>query len=393
MNTISLLSQFTAVLFTIVLIIQIGIRQDRQRYSNKLLLAFLITSSYAVILFMIESNGYFEEFWFLYKTAMPSSLIIPGLAYLYIRSVILDEQRFRKFDWIHFVPFIIGLIQYLPYYLSSSDFKIQTVQGLLIQSNLDQTIGIVSEPVIFIFRMSIILFYLLLIPKILLKTFDADKENRFSKKLTSEVKRWVRVFGFSYWINNVTIILYYLVLLNPKIYDFSSNVSEYGDPLIITLFNSTMVFYSAYLLIKPDILLGMHSMKIDGNGVFKKSGLNQDQIESCFKDVYSHIKNERLYQNSNFRIQDLAVRLNYSIRDISLAINLCYDNNFNQLVNDFRIEECILKLKDGYLDNFTLESLAKECGFSSRSTFFNSFKLKTGITPKQFLESLESFNQ
>ena len=41
-------------------------------------------------------------------------------------------------------------------------------------------------------------------------------------------------------------------------------------------------------------------------------------------------------------------------------------------------------IKDGYLENKTIDSLSLEFGFNSPITFFNNFKKLNGISPKDF---------
>ena len=39
-------------------------------------------------------------------------------------------------------------------------------------------------------------------------------------------------------------------------------------------------------------------------------------------------------------------------------------------------------------DKLTLDAISKKAGFVSRSTFISSFKLRTGLTPSEFIETL-----
>lgn len=387
LSTISPFFQLAAILFSILLIFQILLREDRQRFSNKLLLSFLILSSYSIFMYILEITGILKYFWFLYRTAMPTSLIIPGVVYLYVRSVIFDEQEFQKHGWIHFIPLIIGIIQYAPYFTSSSNFKIQTVELVLSDRSHVLEIGILDEKIFSLIRIAIASIYLFLTSVILINNLRTRTQVNHSLAFQNQVKRWIHFFGFSYGLNNLAIILYFIFLISPS---FSSNfpvLYENGGVLITLTFNSTLVFYSSYLLIKPEILIGMQSQKnIYSQNKKSNSDFLESQLEHDYQLIKSLIEEKKLFLNTNLKIQDIAVELNMPIRRASLVVNNCFNENFNQLINSFRIRYAIEKIEDGYLEKYTLDSLCKETGFKSRSNFYLSFKSKTGMTPKQFLE-------
>jgi len=47
-------------------------------------------------------------------------------------------------------------------------------------------------------------------------------------------------------------------------------------------------------------------------------------------------------------------------------------------------------LKNGLTGTITIDGIGVDSGFKSRSTFYEAFKAETGMTPSQYLESLET---
>jgi len=43
---------------------------------------------------------------------------------------------------------------------------------------------------------------------------------------------------------------------------------------------------------------------------------------------------------------------------------------------------------DAESSKYTLSALAEQCGFSSRASFFRSFKKLTGITPNEYIRGI-----
>ncbi|WP_299819202.1 AraC family transcriptional regulator [uncultured Pontibacter sp.] len=47
--------------------------------------------------------------------------------------------------------------------------------------------------------------------------------------------------------------------------------------------------------------------------------------------------------------------------------------------------------KEGVLQNFTMEALALQAGFASRSGFYKAFNKAEGITSKAYLAAIKNF--
>jgi len=73
---------------------------------------------------------------------------------------------------------------------------------------------------------------------------------------------------------------------------------------------------------------------------------------------------------------------------LSYVINKGFAKNFNDLINEYRIEE--VKSKLAAADDSTLLAVAFDAGFNSKATFNRAFKKFTGLSPKEFQESLKS---
>jgi AraC-like DNA-binding protein len=72
---------------------------------------------------------------------------------------------------------------------------------------------------------------------------------------------------------------------------------------------------------------------------------------------------------------------------VSQVINEKYDNNFNHLLNEYRIKESCRRMNDtDNYGNYTIESIALSVGFKSRSNFISTFKRFTGLTPSAYLK-------
>lgn len=74
---------------------------------------------------------------------------------------------------------------------------------------------------------------------------------------------------------------------------------------------------------------------------------------------------------------------------ISNIKNGAFSKNFNDFVNEFRIEEVKNKLQNDAAENSNLLGIAFDCGFNSKATFNRGFKKITDISPKEFYENVK----
>jgi|GEM_PF-971532 len=90
-------------------------------------------------------------------------------------------------------------------------------------------------------------------------------------------------------------------------------------------------------------------------------------------------------------LTSLAKSMDTNTKYLSDVINRNKRVNFNQYINDQRIQYIIEKMKSEpkYL-NYKIFYLAEECGFSSQSSFSTVFKSVTGISPLSFIKFLKN---
>jgi len=114
--------------------------------------------------------------------------------------------------------------------------------------------------------------------------------------------------------------------------------------------------------------------------------LEKGELEDIKQAIINYMETDTPYLNPNLKLDDMAKSINYPKIKISQVLNLHLDTNFSNLVSKYRIEIFKEKAKEGMLQQYTLSALAKECGFSSRSSFFHTVKKLTGQTPAEFLK-------
>jgi AraC-like DNA-binding protein len=166
-------------------------------------------------------------------------------------------------------------------------------------------------------------------------------------------------------------------------------------------------FICIYLILKPKILFGLvgwEKIKLHDTVNEKQTTISQIKLKYQGNLVFSldqrlaykSLIEEYLRQNNPFttvgyKIKDLSIELGMPVYILSSFINQEYAKNFNEFINDFRIEYINDKLKSSPdTANFTLNAIAKSAGFNSRTSFIDAVKRKTGMIPSVYFFGVDS---
>lgn len=115
---------------------------------------------------------------------------------------------------------------------------------------------------------------------------------------------------------------------------------------------------------------------------------NSPEIDYWKSKIELLIQSEKLYQNPELTLTDLAKKLETNVSIISKTINQGFRMNFNDCINTYRIEAIKDSFAKGEHKKSTLLGIAYDCGFNSKATFNRAFKKNTGKTPKEFVAAL-----
>ncbi|CAM1353596.1 helix-turn-helix domain-containing protein [Tenacibaculum halocynthiae] len=110
--------------------------------------------------------------------------------------------------------------------------------------------------------------------------------------------------------------------------------------------------------------------------------IDNNEAESLIIELHEVIKKKQFYKNSNIKLKDIAKELNITSHKLSQLLNDNLGKSFALFINEYRIKEAKKLLKEE--TKITLEAIGFEAGFSSKSTFYATFKRVTGKTPSEY---------
>ncbi len=189
----------------------------------------------------------------------------------------------------------------------------------------------------------------------------------FSK--TSSIEKW----WIGIYISNALIFLAF----------FLSSHSSY-------ILGALIFSFSIYIIAMIFLLKKKNKNAILSTSTEKYSNKKiEDDAANELLEKLKHVMSEKeFFKNSNLKLKDLASEIDIPSHQLSQLLNDNLGKGFSLFINEYRIQAAQKLLVTNH--QFSLEGIGQEVGFSSKSTFFATFKKMKGMTPSQFKKSNNS---
>ena len=118
-----------------------------------------------------------------------------------------------------------------------------------------------------------------------------------------------------------------------------------------------------------------------------QSQLDQESKDRLFERIKNVMDDIAIICKPDFSLQQLAVQVGSNYKYVSQVVNERYGKSFKQVLNEQRVREACRILNDpNQSSHLTIEAIAANLGFNSRSNFTVTFKRITGISPSDFMK-------
>lgn len=364
-----------------------------QSLSTKLLSGLVFCLSLFSISYALVGTQFYIKFPHFWRFSAVFSGLTPTLLYLYTRSVLKQEFRLRPFDSLLFIPGVLMFIHFLPFYMLSGEDKRAMIVKMFNnrQLALIEIDGMFPSGVGMIIRSTTGLLFTFLA---IFETYKFRKMSSFKKmnQLTHNqaIYNWL-VFLLA------SVLFSYLLLILWNFLGISSKIEFF---IAIGFTTAGLIFaICSYLFLEPNILYGLHGWVNSPSVSPILSSPDQKSIKRHIQDdsvsafstemqvemrniLENHLKNNKPFIASGYKVKDLSTELDIPVYLISSFINQEYCKNFNEFINDYRVDYISNLLQESPdSQHFTLEAIAKSAGFNSRNTFIAAVKKKYGKTP------------
>ena len=368
--------------------------------SDKWLSIFLFLCILYIAPWMIGFAGWYDTQPYrdiLFYLPFQQLYFIGPVIFFYVQSLLNPSFRFGKKEWLHLLPGILYLLFSIIMVVTD---KLVLKKYYFLANGQDpdfdtwyQLTGFAS--MLFYFFLS--LRYYNLYKKLIVQVVSYAELVSF---------RWVRNFlvaflimlfvkivffileeitDLSYWDTwwyfLVFAILFYYIAISGYANSVETKVAF--KPHLLTYRPTLLLNYSPSLTLTESVTEEAEIIAIEPAS---KENAADEVLTEWKPKLLRLMQEEKIYEDPELSLTQVAKQLQSNPSFISMVVNRGFELNFNDFVNQFRIEAVKEMLKKGEHKKQTLLGIAYECGFNSKATFNRAFKKVTGLTPKEWVQ-------
>lgn len=375
------------------LLIAYGIRT---RSSNRLLGSYFLGMAFGMFVTWLLSTGRIVDYPHFFRTGNVIVLIYIPLAYLFVRSSV-RSQPLQARDFLHFIPALICLIDFMPFFLLPGGEKVAFFhtpdlfrKGLSFEESLIFPAGFYTA------LRPILAFVYWVLQVLLLRGIFRQDTSQFRNDNRALI-RWLVIFV----VLQITLFIPPLPVL-PLEWQYNSwiiflfcgggigltSIAIFLFPQVLYGSKGTFVYISEPTprqqdFQKPSPTDDIHNPQTEA----KLKYLSDEKLIAIGSLILAHVENQKPFLKRHYTISELGNEVNIPTQYISAYLNHHLKVKFNEFINRYRVQHCIsLILKNAHQQQ-TLESIAVDSGFNNRATFISAFRKETGFTPSEYIKS------
>lgn len=291
-------------------------------------------------------------------------LLFGPAVYFYIKAQINQNFRFGRKDALHLIPYLV--------YFSVEFFFFINGQAAVDEFRSSQLGAILNIIYLIVKILSYIIYFYASLK--LYQQFKSWSVNHFSNQESISFN-WYRNFVYLMvsWIAFREII---------QFYDMYFDLEFYED----WWWNLALAAIAFYVGLVGYGQKQTQQLLYEDKDVKEKERPDLSTMNNLADKLNHLMSQDSLYLQSELSLNELAQHLKTNSRELSNCINQVFSKNFNDYINGLRIAEFENQIKNKANDQFTLLSIAFDCGFNSKATFNRAFKKAKGITPKEYID-------
>lgn len=300
-------------------------------------------------------------------------LLIFPFTYFSIYGLIKRTPITFKANWWHFILPIGYFLTQIPFYLAPLSVKYNAYLGAyfpeLTSVAVPKTFNYSYHYTKDIFDW-LILFSISLYAIISLKLVWSERSKNASNKTKSKSSKYI------FTRNSAIILLLLLIFIFSIFYSYDDD----GGDHYIVFFQAIIAFATTYLIMSE-------SRFFEKSWIADKyETLGNSKNDVSFEEIQKYVDSEDYFLLQEASLNNLALLLKTHPNQISKIVNLENESNFNDYINQKRVNVTKTRLTDANYAHLTIEAIGSSVGFKSKSAFYNAFKKHTGTSPSAFVK-------
>lgn len=358
--------------------------QSPHRLSNRMLAGMIAIGVWYIITSLLILTHTFTGVAWLFRLGLPFYYAIPPLLFLYVKSRVEKNFQLRRIQLWHFLPVLLAAIDLLPFYLSDEATKQAVVNQMSkdLANLLTIRTGILPDIWHIMLRPLHGIAYVV-VTGLYLRNALHDKKLRKEVDAHKRLKTWLQLLTVFFGL-----IYFGLLVMNIIWMTFPYGSDKLLNFTIIPFFLCLIPFLlmHVYLFFNTHIIFGRLPLRIRSVPDAEKEPEPDGKESLRLQDIEKRVLESELFKNPKITAPEVAAFLGMAPHTFSAVLN-AGGTKFTDMVNYHRVKYVIAQLDKGSNENMSIEGIATEAGFASRSTFYTAFKKITGLTPSEYLKN------
>ncbi len=308
---------------------------------------------------------------FLVEKFTPLCFLIPPLLFFYFAQA----KSFKiKFYGLHFIIPVLPYINFLPLHLGGLSYQLCYAHYELSEAVIPSCADVIaSSPVyynddildiLFVIQAVIYAIWIIyIIKKKSLKTIKSEKA------------------ALSEWENRVLAVMACAML----------------GTLIGLMFFPEGLSFKTFIL--PSIGLAVIVALLNNSSLLKirsrsksYAGISDKEEHEFFQTMQKYLLDSSVHTRQDLTLSMVAHELNIPANKLSYVIGR-KDATFREILNGIRIKKALDFMDNMESNRYSIEGIANNYGFKSRTTFYKCFREKTSMTPSEYMKSKKKYVQ
>jgi AraC-like DNA-binding protein len=310
---------------------------------------------------------------------IPMGVALAPLIYFYVKAITTSNFKFNKKDWLHFILAISLIVfRFGIYFYDSLQAGFNDTQNGILKLSVDEPI---VQPLLVFVSFAQMLLYLAFTFQLFYNYRKRIKEY-FSNTYKLELN-WILSF----------LIAFTALFLYSSLQDIVGSLIlelSYTQRWWLNIFMALVVLFvgiKGYFTDTTKLNKLSFSFSPDPESIPQTKETKNKVSKNDIEKVSNYMKLEKPYLNPDLNLSDLADLLQMNRAELSKIINSGFKKNFNDFINEYRVNTFKEKLASGLHKQLSLLGIAYDCGFNSKATFNRVFKKITQTSPSEFLNS------
>lgn len=356
--------------------------KKKKSVADYILGIWLLLIGFHILSFFIYINNIHSQQEHILDLNIAFPLLNGPLLYNYVYVLIHENNKFRVKNLLHFLPFLIFVFFLTHDLFIYNEETLRYYDSIVLTKNSTMLLWFLK--VLIILSMPVYIVWCLN----MLKHYRKQLKNNFSyiEKITLNWLRYI-IFGFGIvWLT--VFVLHFNIHPLESLFVNQIVFSSYTVFVFFIGYNGfrhSLVFSNVNSITFPE--------RKDNNSndteepvkeKYKQSGLKEKEAVNIHKQLIKFMETEKPYTDNTLTLTKLSEKIGISPFYLSQVLNEQQKQNFYDFINSYRVEEFKKQICDPKNKNFTLLSVAYECGFNSKASFNRIFKNQTGKVPSQY---------